>query len=93
MQRPAISPGSNVRVGLFRLRECHILRERDDAAELGIELLDPVQIDVGQTLGGERLLFDPARQLGHWRKGDVGVARGQRNHLAPAAHERVVRRA
>ncbi len=57
--------------------------QRDDAAQLRIELLDAPQIDVGQPLRGERLLLDPARQLGHRRERDVGVARRQRESPRP----------
>ena len=93
VKRATILPRRNFRVRLLRLRERHVLRERDDAAELRIELLDPAQVDVRQPLGGERLLLDPARQSGHGRERDISVARGQRHAGARAAYEPVERRA
>ena len=53
---PRYLPGGDFRVGLPRLRERDVPRERDDAAQLRIELLDPLQIDVRQPLGGQCLL-------------------------------------
>ena len=52
------------------------------------------EIDVRQALGGERLLLDPARQLRHRRKRDVGVARRAAEPASlVAAHEVIARRA
>ena len=72
---PRYFPAAISASACLRLRERDVPRERDDAAQLRIELLDPVQVDVRQALGGERLPLDPARQPRHRREGDVGVAR------------------
>jgi hypothetical protein len=60
MQRPAISSSGDFRVGLLRLRERGVFRERNDGTELRFELLDPAQVDVRQALGRDLLPFDPA---------------------------------
>ena len=44
---PAVSPGSDLSVRLLRLRESAFPVERDDAAQLRIELLNPPKIDAG----------------------------------------------
>ena len=46
VQRAAIFSGGDFLVGLLRLCESEIAGEGDDAAQLGIELLDAVEIDV-----------------------------------------------
>ena len=51
-----------------------VMMQRSFGSNCSIRL----QIDVRQALGGELLLLDPARQLRHRRKRDVGVARRQR---------------
>ena len=45
------------------------------AAQLRIEALDAIEIDLRQPLGGELCALDPARELRDRREGDVGVAR------------------
>ena len=46
VQRAAILAGGDLLVGLPRLRQRQIARERDDAAQFGIEARDAVEIDV-----------------------------------------------
>jgi hypothetical protein len=60
MQWPAVSARGDFRVGFPGLGERELFRQRDDATEPGIELLDPPQVDVRQALGGELLPLDPA---------------------------------
>ena len=87
VKRTAIFSGGDFCVGLFGLGEGEIAGEGDDAAELGIELLDAAQIDVREALGGEFALFDPARELGDWGEGDVGVVGGKRAGIGFGANE------
>ncbi len=60
MQRPAILPRRDLRIGFRRLREGQFFRERDDAPQLSIELFDALQIDVREPLRRERLPLNPA---------------------------------
>ena len=46
---------------------------KDRAAELGIEADQPLEVNVGQLLGTEFFLLDPARKMGHRSKRDVFV--------------------
>ena len=89
VQRAAIFAGGDFGVGLLRLCEGVIARERDDATQLGIEALQALEIDAGEALGGELARFDPARKLGDRREGDVFVVGGQRPGIGFRAHEAV----
>jgi hypothetical protein len=67
VQRAAILSGGDLHVGLFGLRQRQVARERDDAAQLGVEALQAVQIDIGEALGGELARLDhfgPRRRSG-----------------------------
>ena len=46
VQRAAIFAGGDFDVGLFGLRERQVARQRDDAAQLGIEALEALEINV-----------------------------------------------
>ena len=75
---PRYLPAAISCVGLLRLLQRQVARQRDDAMQLGIELLQPLQIDLGEALGGQLAGLDPARELGDGGEGDVFVASGQR---------------
>ena len=92
VQRTAIAAGGDLGVGLLRLRQRMIRRLGDHRPQLRIERVDALQVDAREPIGGDLLLFDPARELRHRGKRDVGVARGQRRRAGAAAHERVARR-
>src|SRR5260370_37866432 len=64
-------------------------REGDDAAELGIELLDTAQVNLGKAFRGEFALLDPAGKLRHRSEGDVGIVGGQRAGVGVGADELV----
>ena len=68
VQRAAIFSGGDFAVGLFGLREGEVARQGDDAAQLGIEAVDALEINVGEALGSELSRFDPARELGYGAK-------------------------
>jgi hypothetical protein len=55
------------------LRQSQFARDRDDAMQLGIELLDALEVDVGETLGGELALLEPARELAEGCESNVSV--------------------
>ena len=55
--------------------------------QLGIELLQPLQINVGEPLRGELASLDPARELRHRCERNVFVSRGQRPGIDLAAHK------
>ncbi len=93
VQRPAIPSRGDFGVGLPGARERDVRRLRDDAAEPGVESIDPIEIDAGEAFGGQRLLLDPARELGHGCVRDVGVGRRQRHRPGCAPHEVVACRA
>ena len=65
VQRPAILACRDLLVGLPRLRQRQLARERDDAVQLRVEALQSVQIDVREPLRGDLALLDPARELRH----------------------------
>jgi len=87
VKRAAVLAGSDFFVGLFRLCEREIARESNDAAELGIELLDAAQVDLREALGGEFALFDPARELSNWSKSNASIVGGQRAWVGFGADE------
>ena len=89
VQRPAILAGRDFRVGLFGLLERQVASQRDHAAQLGIELLQPLEIDLSQPLGGKLALLDPARKLCHRGEGDVCVICRQRARIVVAADKLV----
>src|SRR5712692_3327103 len=90
MQRPAVFACSDLLIGLFGLRERQLARERDDAVQLLIELLQTLQVNAGEPPRSKLSLLDPARQLCHRREGNVLVARGQGARIALAADKAVV---
>ena len=49
VERAAVVSGGDLTVGLLRLPEGQVACERDDAAQLGIEALQPVEIDLGEA--------------------------------------------
>ena len=87
VQRSAIFARGDFLVGLLGLLQREVARQRDDAAQLGIELLQAFQINFGQPLGREFSRLDPARELRHRSKCNVLVARGQRAGIDRAADE------
>src|SRR5260370_31647275 len=62
-------------------------REGDDAAELGIELLDTAQVNLGKAFRGEFAVLDPAGKLRYRSEGDVGIVGGQRAGVGVGANE------
>ena len=74
----------------FACSQGQVASECDHAMQLGIELLQSLQVDVRQALGCEFARLDPARELCHWGEGNVFVARGQRTRIGRAADEAVV---
>ena len=89
VQRAAILAGGDLQVRLLGLRQGQVAGERDDAAQLGVEALDAVQIDAREALGGELARLDPARELGQRREGDVRIGGGQRVRGGFAADESI----
>ncbi len=87
MKRAAIFAGGDFRVGFFGLREGEIASEGDDAAELGIKLLDAAEVDFGEAFGSELALLDPAGELRYRGEGDVSVVCGQWAGICFAADE------
>ena len=59
---PRYFPAAISRIRPLRLGQRSILRQRDDAPQLRIELFDAAQIDLRESLRGDRFLLDPARQ-------------------------------
>ena len=92
VKRAAIFTSGDFCVGLSGLGEREIAGEGDDAAELGIELLDAAQIDLCEALGGEFALFDPAGELGYRGESDVGVVGGERAGVEIGANELIALR-
>jgi len=70
-----------------------IASEGDDAAELGIELLDAAKVNLREALGGELALLDPAGELRDGGEGDVGFVGGQRAGIGFGADELIALRA
>jgi hypothetical protein len=78
VKRAAVFASGDFCVGLLRLGEGEIAREGDDAAKLGIELLDAAKVDLSEALGSEFALLDPTRELSYRSESDVGIVGGQR---------------
>src|SRR5262249_7385290 len=55
--------------------------------QLGIELFDALEVNVGEALGGQLSLFDPARQSNDGGESDVSVVRRQRAGIGFATQE------
>ena len=89
VQRTAVFTGGNFFVCFVRLSESKVARERDDAAQLGIELLDAFEINAGQPLRGELTLLDPSGELSNRGEGYIGVVVGQRHRIGLAADKAV----
>ena len=69
----AVVAGCYFGVGFLCLLEGVVGGEGDDAVELGIELLDAVEVDLCEVLAGELAGFDPAGELGYGGEGDLVV--------------------
>src|SRR5262249_19173177 len=91
VQRAAIVSGGNFGVGLLGLLEGEVAGERDDAVEFGVELLESIEVDIGEPLGGELAVFDPLRKLRDGGEGDVFVARGKRPRIDVTPNETILR--
>ncbi len=65
-------------VGGFGLCECVVAGEGDDAVDLGIELLDALEVDVSEAGAGEFAGLDPAGELVDGGEGDGFVGGGER---------------
>ena len=87
---PRYLPAAISRSAARACREREVGRERDDRAELRVEPLDPLEIDVRQSLRRQLLRLDPARELRDGREGDVGVARRER-HVGRRSSARIDR--
>ena len=92
VQRPAILSRRDLCVRLLRLLQRQLARQRDHAMQLGIELLQPLQINIREPLGGELARLDPARELSHGRERNIFVARRQRSGIILATHEPIALR-
>jgi len=60
MKRPAIFSGSDFRIGPVGLCERELACKCDDAPQLGIELLESLQIELGEAFRGQFSLLTPA---------------------------------
>ena len=59
VKRAPVLASGDFGVGLFRQREREITRKGDDRAKFGIELFDPIEIDMRKALGSKFALLDP----------------------------------
>jgi len=92
VERPPVFAGGDFCVGFFCLRKSEVAREGDDAAEFRIELLDAMDVDVGEALGSKFALLNPARESGDGSVCDVGVVRRERAGIGICADEAVALR-
>ena len=60
MKRPTVFSGSDFRVGPLGLCERELVCEGDDTAQLGIELSESLQIELGEAFRRELSLLNPA---------------------------------
>jgi len=74
----AVVAGGYFLVGLPGLGQGVVGGEGDDAAELGVEVLETGEVDIGEALGGEGAVLDPAGEGGDGGVGDVGFVGGER---------------
>jgi hypothetical protein len=68
-------------------------RQRDDAAQFGIESLQPVEINLREPPRGQFALLNPARQPGHWRERDLLIIFRKGSAVDAATEEAVAIRA
>ena len=87
MQRTTIFSNGNFCVGLFRLPQREVARERDNAAQRRIKLFESLQVNVRQPLGSEPALLDPVRQLRDGCERDVFIFRRKRTWILLCANE------
>jgi len=78
MKRAAIFSGGNFGVRLPCLFQGMIARQRNHAAQFGIELLQSIQIDFRQPFRSNLPGLNPARKLRHGGIRDVGIVGRQR---------------
>src|SRR5262249_55406082 len=91
-QRPAVLTCVDLLIGLLGLRQRQIGRLRDDAPQLGVETLNPVEIDTGQSLRRELTLSYPTGEQDYRRKCNVFVALWQRPRVGISPDEMVALR-
>ena len=71
MQRAAILAGCDFPISVRGLGESQFPGERDDATQLGVELLQTRQVEPGESFRAELSLLDPTRKLSHSCEGYV----------------------
>src|SRR3989442_11331251 len=89
MQWSPVLPCRNFFVGLLRLLQRQLTGQCDNAVQLGIKLLEALEINVGEPLGGEFAALDPPRKLCYRGEGDVFIAGRKGAGIEFAAHEAV----
>ena len=77
VQRPPIFPSGDFLIGSFGLSKRQVAGEGNDAAQLGIELLQPGKINLSKPLWTELALLNPKRELSYGCEGDVFIMSGQ----------------
>src|SRR5689334_7866996 len=58
--------------------------------QLGIELLNALQINLRESLGSEISCFNPTRELRNRSEGNVRISSGQRTCVVRAAYESIL---
>ena len=76
VQRPAIMSCGNLCIGLPRLLERVLPRQRNHAVQLLVESLQAVEVNLRQPHGCDLPALNPARKLCHRCEGNVGIVAG-----------------
>ena len=90
---PRYLPAAISSSALSGLLDRQLPRDRDDAAQLGIELLQPIEIDLVSRSERSFFALDPSRELGQRREGNVLVACRQWPWIGLAADKSIAFRA
>src|SRR5262249_31775638 len=92
MQQATILACGDFLIGPFRLSRSEISRNSDDTAQLGIEPLNAIQIDLSQPFRSDLAFPNPGGQAGYRRERDLIVVLRQRTRIAIAPDELVALR-
>src|SRR5437868_6404340 len=87
VQRTAVPAGGDLFICFLRLRKSQVGRQRNDAAQLRIETLDTVEIDLREPFRLELALLNPAGELSDGCESDVFILGRKRAWIRLAPDE------
>ncbi len=79
VERAAVVPGGDLRIGPGGLLAGEVLGQVHHAQQDRIEFLQARQVELGEFRGGDLAGLDEPREVGHRKEGEVGVRLGTRD--------------